>query len=139
MLSGYFRLFGFAFVCAGTVAAQLPTVAGVGNTASPPPGVFPSGPAAVQGAGLFGDGILTLGAVKITAVGGSVLPTRFNVLIPATVAPGVYQASVTTAGGTSAPVSITVTAASPAFYTTTREGVVQGSFLDQTFSSVTPT
>ena len=77
--------------------------------------------------------------MKIAAVGGSVLPTRFNVLIPATVAPGVYQASVTTAAGTSSPLSLTVTAASPAFYTTTREGVVQGSFFDEKFSSLTPT
>ena len=42
--------------------------------------------AIVQGAGFSGDTALNLGGVKIAAVGGSVLPARFNVLIPATVA-----------------------------------------------------
>ena len=96
MLSGYIRFAAFAFVCAGTICAQTPTFTGVVNAASLAPGISPGAAAIVQGAGFSGDAALNLGAVKIAAVGGSVLPTRFNVLIPATVAPGVYQATVTT-------------------------------------------
>ena len=101
------------------------------NAASLAPGISPGAAAIVQGSGFSGDAALNLGGVKIAAVGGSVLPTRFNVQIPATVAPGEYQATVTSGGGTSAALSVTLTAASPAFYTATREGVVQGSFLDE--------
>src|SRR5947208_795769 len=117
MLSGYTRIASFAFACAGTVCAQTPTLTSIVNAASLAPGICPGAAAIVQGSGFSGDTALSLGGLRVAAVGGSVLPTRFNVLIPATVGPGAYQATVTTAGGTSAALAITVTAASPAFYT----------------------
>src|SRR3954447_17575400 len=113
MLSGYTRFALFAFACAGTVCAQSPTLAAVVNAASLAPGISPGAAAIVQGSGFSGDTALNLGGVRIAAVGGSVLPTRFNVLVPATVAPGAYQSTVTTAGGTSAALAVTVTPASP--------------------------
>jgi uncharacterized protein (TIGR03437 family) len=139
MLSGYFCFAPFAFACAGTICAQTPTITGIVNAASLSPGIAPGASAIVQGSGFSSDAVLTLGAVKIAAIGGSVLPTRFNILIPATVAPGAYQATVSTAGGSSEPLAVTVAPASPAFYSTTKEGALQGSFFDDKFGSLTPT
>jgi uncharacterized protein (TIGR03437 family) len=139
MLSGNLRFSVLTVVCAATLCGQTPTLGAVVNAASLAPDICPGASGIVQGAGFTAEAVLNLGGVKIAAVGGSVLPTRFNVLLPRSLAPGAYQATVTTAGGTSAALAVTVAPASPAFFVATREGVVQGAFFDPARGSLTTT
>ncbi len=137
MLPEKCRFFAFFLVCAAKICAQTPSFTAVLNAASVTPEVSPGAAAIVQGAGFASGAVLNIGTVRVAAVGGSVLSSRFNVLLPATLAPGTYQATVTSGGATSAAMTLTLGAASPAFYATTREGVVQGEFFDDSFSGIT--
>jgi uncharacterized protein (TIGR03437 family) len=136
MLSGRIVL-ACGFASGIAVFAQTPTVQSVVNAASLTRELSPGSAAIVQGAGFGPDSVLRLGETVILPMPGSTLPGRFNVFLPANLAPGSHQATVTTGAGNSSAVTITLGVASPAFYTVTRDGVTQGAFFDDTFSGIT--
>lgn len=125
-------------VCSGTIyAAQAPQLAAIVDAASSGPILSPGGAAVVEGAGFGADAVLRLGDAAIPPVSGSAVGTRFNVLLPSNLAPGRYQATVTTGAGTSGAIAVTLAAASPAFYTTVSNGTTVGAFYDGTGLALT--
>jgi len=128
-------LWGFA--CSVGAFAQTPTLQAVVNAASLGKELSPGTAAIVEGAGFGPDSVLRIGETAILPTPGSALPGRFNVFLPGNLAPGTYEATVTTAAGKSAVIPVTLAAASPAFYSVTRNGTAQGAFFDDTFSSIT--
>jgi uncharacterized protein (TIGR03437 family) len=125
--------------CVSSIAAfaQAPTLQSVVNAASLGKELSPGSAAVVQGAGFGADSVLRLGETLVIPVPGSTLPGRFNVLLPASLAPGTYPATVTSGSGQSSVISITLTPASPAFYSVARDGTTEGAFFDDTFSAIT--
>lgn len=137
MLSGS-GLVALGLVFGITGFAQTPAVQSIVNAASLGRELSPGSMAVVEGAGFGADTVLRLGSRTISPAPGSVLPGRFNVFLPADLAPGSYPATVAGGAGQSAPVTVTLGAASPAFYTTTtKDGVTQGAFFDDAFLAVT--
>jgi uncharacterized protein (TIGR03437 family) len=136
MLSGRVLL-AWGFASSLAAFAQTPTVQSVVNAASLSKELSPGSAAIVQGAGFGPDSVLHLGETVILPTPGSTLPGRFNVFLPANLAPGRYEATVTTGAGKSSAISLALDAASPAFYSVTRDGVTQGAFFDETFSGIT--
>jgi len=126
---------GFAFQVAAF--AQGPTLQSVINAASLGKDLSPGTAAVVEGAGFGADSVLRVGETIILPTPGSTLPGRFNVFLPASLAPGSYEATVTSGAGKSSAISIALAAASPAFYSVTRNGTAQGAFFDDTFSGIT--
>jgi uncharacterized protein (TIGR03437 family) len=124
MLSGK-AVFALVFAC-GITSAQTPAVQSIVNAASLRTELSPGTMAVVQGSGFASDAVLRLGGAVLTPTPGSVLPSRFNVYLPGDLAPGTYQATVSTRAGQSSAVALTLVTASPAFY--------DGAFFDDTFS-----
>lgn len=138
MLSGRV-VCGVLLVCCGVGEAQTPVLQSVVNAASLGPELSPGTMAVVRGSGFGEDAVLRLGDTVVAPLSGSTLASRFNVFLPEDLMPGSYQATVSARGGKSAPISVTIRAVSPAFYTKSADGTMEGVFFDDAFSALTIT
>ena len=103
---------------ASSLFAQTPALSSIVNAASFQPSLSPGSLAVVTGLNFAPNVSVHFGATTISPLNpAQVGSSQFSILIPAGINIGVYQATVSGNGGTSAPITIILAQASPAFAT----------------------